>query len=135
LDAIKSICNINTATNVDLNNIKVYQKLGGTMDDIQLFKGIVFPTKGPINAPGAPTKVLNPKIAVLQFCISSPKTNMENNVVVSDYAQIDQILKEERQYIMKIVKQIVKAGANVILLQKSILRDAINDLAIHFLSK
>ena len=36
---------------------------------------------------------------------------------------------------MKIVKQIVKAGANVILLQKSILRDAINDLAIHFLSK
>ena len=105
------------------------------MDDIQLFKGIVFPTKGPINAPGAPTKVLNPKIAVLQFCISSPKTNMENNVVVSDYAQIDQILKEERQYIMKIVKQIVKAGANVILLQKSILRDAINDLAIHFLSK
>jgi T-complex protein 1 subunit delta len=41
---------------------------------------------------------------------------MENNVVVSDYAQIDQILKEERQYIMKIVKQIVKAGANVILL-------------------
>ena len=135
MDAIKSICNINTATNVDLNNIKVYQKLGGTMDDIQLFKGIVFPTKGPINAPGAPTKVLNPKIAVLQFCISSPKTNMENNVVVSDYAQIDQILKEERQYIMKIVKQIVKAGANVILLQKSILRDAINDLAIHFLSK
>lgn len=60
---------------------------------------------------------------------------MENNVVVSDYAQIDQILKEERQYIMKIVKQIVKAGANVILLQKSILRDSINDLAIHFLSK
>jgi T-complex protein 1 subunit delta len=59
---------------------------------------------------------MNPKIAVLQFCISSPKTNMENNVVVSDYAQIDQILKEERQYIMKIVKQIVKAGANVILL-------------------
>lgn len=60
---------------------------------------------------------------------------MENKVVVSDYNQIDQILKEERQYIMKIVKQIVKAGVNVILLQKSILRDAINDLAIHFLSK
>lgn len=56
------------------------------MDDIQLFKGVVFPNKGPISAPGAPSKVLSPKIAVLQFCLSSPKTNMENNVVVSDYA-------------------------------------------------
>mgnify|MGYP000877138004 CR=1 FL=1 len=36
---------------------------------------------------------------------------------------------------MKIVKQIVKAGANVILLQKSILRDSVNDLAIHYLTK
>lgn len=89
----------------------------------------------PVSAPGSLTKVQNPKIAVLQFCISSPKTNMENNVVISDYAQIDQILKEERLYIMKIVKQIVKAGANVILVQKSILRDALNDLAIHYLTK
>ena len=36
---------------------------------------------------------------------------------------------------MKIVKQIVKAGANVVLIQKSILRDAVNDLAIHYLAK
>lgn len=35
------------------------------MDDIQLFKGVVFPNKGPISAPGAPSKVLSPKIAVL----------------------------------------------------------------------
>lgn len=56
-------------------------------------------------------------------------------MVISDYAQIDQILKEERLYIMRIVKQIVKAGANVVLIQKSILRDAVNDLAIHYLTK
>lgn len=105
------------------------------MEDIQLFKGVIFTNKMPINAPGSLSKVLNPKIAVLQFCISSPKTNMENNVVISDYSQIDQILKEERLYIMRIVKQIVKAGANVVLIQKSILRDAVNDLAIHYLTK
>lgn len=40
----------------------------------------------PVSAPGSLTKVLNPKVAVLQFCISSPKTNMENNVVITDYA-------------------------------------------------
>jgi len=33
------------------------------------------------------------------------------------------------------VKQIEKSGANVLLLQKSILRDAVNDLSLHFLAK
>lgn len=56
-------------------------------------------------------------------------------MVVSDYSQIDRILKEERKYIIQIVKKIVKSGANVILLQKSILRDALNELAVHYLSK
>jgi chaperonin GroEL (HSP60 family) len=32
-------------------------------------------------------------------------------------------------------KQIKKAGCNVLLLQKSILRDAVNDLSLHFLAK
>ncbi len=47
---------------------------------------------------------------------------MENQVVVSDYAQMDRVLKEERQYILNIVKQIKKANCNVLLIQKSILR-------------
>ena len=60
---------------------------------------------------------------------------MENNVVVSDYTQMDRVLREERQYILNIVKKIKKAGCNVLLIQKSILRDALNDLAGHFLAK
>lgn len=55
--------------------------------------------------------------------------------MVSDFAQIDRILKEERKHVLGIVKKIVKSGANVLLVQKSILRDALSDLAIHFLSK
>jgi hypothetical protein len=34
-----------------------------------------------------------PAIALLQFQISPPKTDIENNVVISDYAQMDRILK------------------------------------------
>ena len=33
------------------------------------------------------------------------------------------------------VKKIAKSGVNVLLIQKSILRDAINELAMHFLKK
>ena len=60
---------------------------------------------------------------------------MDNQVVVNDYAQMDRLLKEEHQYILNICKAIKKAGCNVLLIQKSILRDAVNDLALHFLAK
>jgi len=75
------------------------------------------------------------KIGLIQFQISPPKTNMENQVVISDYAQMDRALKEERNYILDICKQIKNAGCNVLLLQKSILRDAITDIGLHFFSK
>lgn len=47
---------------------------------------------------------------------------MDNNVVVSDYSQMDRVLREESQYILDICKTIKKAGCNVLLIQKSILR-------------
>ena len=62
--------------------------------------------------------------------------NIQNiQVIVSDYAAMDRVLREERAYILDIVKQIKKAGCNVLLIQKSILRDAISDLALHFFDK
>lgn len=47
---------------------------------------------------------------------------MDNSVIVSDYAQMDRVLREERQYILDIIKKIKKAGYNVLLIQKSVLR-------------
>ena len=43
-------------------------------------------------------------------------------MIVSDYAAMDRVLKEERAYILNIVKQIKKSGCNVLLVQKSVLR-------------
>ena len=135
LRAIKRVVDINTATNVDLSDIRLVKKLGGTMEDIELVDGLIFPHNRPSASAGGPTKIQKPKIALLQFCLSSPKTDIENNITVSDYAQIDRILKEERKYVLELVKKIVASGANVLLIQKSILRDAVNDLALHFLAK
>ena len=55
--------------------------------------------------------------------------------MVNDYRQMDKILKEERTYLLDIVKKIKKAKCNVLFIQKSILRDAVNDLSLHFLAK
>jgi len=53
---------------------------------------------------------------------------MDNQIVVSDYAQMDRVLREERAYILNLVKQIKKAGCNVLLIQKSILRYVNTDI-------
>ena len=50
---------------------------------------------------------------------------MENQVIVSDYTQMDRVLREERNYILDIVKKIKKVGCNVLLIQKSILRSGV----------
>lgn len=60
---------------------------------------------------------------------------MDNQIIVNDYRQMDKILKEERQYLLDLCKKIKKSGCNVLFIQKSILRDAVNDLSLHFLSK
>jgi T-complex protein 1 subunit delta len=122
-------------TNVDLNQIKVSMKLGGTVDDSELIDGLCFTNNKVSHFAGGPTRVENAKIGLIQFCLSAPKTDLENNVVVNDYTAMDRILKEERKYIVNLVKKIVATGCNVLLIQKSILRDAVNDLALHFLAK
>lgn len=135
LEAIKRVVDIKTATNVDLKDIKIVKKLGGTIEDTELVNGLVFADQRPSSAAGGPTKIVKPKIAVLQFVLSSPKTDVESQIAVTDYNQIDKILKEERAYMLNLVKQIAACGANVLLIQKSILRDAVNELALHFLAK
>merc|ERR1712004_286710 len=131
VDAVTKVIDPASDSNVDLRDIKIIKKLGGTVEDTELCEGLMIDSK----AQGSTAKVEKAKIGLIQFCISPPKTDMENQVVVSDYSQMDRVLREERQYILNIVKQIKKAGCNVLLIQKSILRDAISDLAVHFLNK
>lgn len=46
---------------------------------------------------------------------------------------MDRVYKEERNYILSMVKKIKATGCNVLLIQKSILRDAVTDLSLHYL--
>ena len=46
-----------TATNVDLNDIRIVKKLGGTIDDTELIEGLVFDKVKPSTAGRGPTKI------------------------------------------------------------------------------
>jgi len=120
---------------IDLRDVKVSKLIGGTIEDTEMIDGLVFTHNKISHSAGGPSRIENPKIALIQFCVSSPKTDMENTVVVNEYTAMDRILKEERKYIIDIVKKIKASGCNLLLVQKSILRDATNDLSLHFLAK
>jgi len=134
VNSIYHVIDPKTSTNVDLNDIKVIKKLGGTVEDTELVEGLVFAQHASHSA-GGPTRVKDAKIGLIQFCVSPPKTNMESSVIVSDYQQMDRILKDERKYLLDICNKIKKSGCNVLLIQKSILRDAVTDMSLHFLAK
>lgn len=132
-DAVNKIRNKDN-NQIDLNDIKTCCKLGATVDESEMIDGMVLSQKISSRAGGI-DRVDKAKIGLIQFCLSPPKTDMEQNVVVNDYTAMDRILKEERKYLLKLVKQISQTGCNVLLIQKSILRDAVTDVALHFLAK
>ena len=104
------------------------------IDDSEMVDGLVLSQQA-VKSAGGPTRMEKAKIGLIQFQLSPPKPDMENQIVVNDYRQMDKILKEERTYLLNMVKKIKRSKCNVLLIQKSILRDAVNDLSLHFLYK
>jgi len=133
VDSVKRLAT-EASTNVDLRDIRIVKKVGGTIDDTELVDGVAL-NQNVNTAAGGPTRIEKAKIGLIQFQLSAPKPDMDNQIVVNDYRQMDKILKEERQYLLNLCKTIKKTGCNVLLIQKSILRDAVNDLSLHFLAK
>ncbi|CAN1344808.1 T-complex protein 1 subunit delta [Linum perenne] len=120
VDAVLTVVDPDKPSMVDLKDIKIVKKLGGTVDDTEMVKGLVFDKKVS-HASGGLTRVENAKIAVIQFQISPPKTDIEQSIV--------------RNYILGMIKKIKSTGCNVLLIQKSILRDAVTELSLHYLAK
>lgn len=122
------------ARDVDLKDVRVVSMVGGTVEDTELVPGLVL-TQHASHAAGGPGKVTAAKIGLIQFQLSAPKTNMENAIVVDNYAMLDRLLKQERAHVLEMVKTVKATGCNVLLVQKSILRDAVSDLALAYLAK
>lgn len=134
VDAVLQVIDPKTATSVDLRDVRVVAKLGGTVEDTTLVDGVVFRQHVNKSAAG-PSRMENVKIGLIQFQLSAPKTDMEQQIIISDNAAIDRLAREEKKYILKMVKKIAKTGCNLLLIQKSILRDAVNVLSLHYLAK
>jgi T-complex protein 1 subunit delta len=64
-----------TSSNVDLRDIRLVKKVGGTIDDTELIEGLALHQPVMSNA-GGPTRMEKAKIGLIQFQLSSPKPDV-----------------------------------------------------------
>jgi len=113
---------------VDLDNIQLIKKQGGSMSDTQLIEGVIV-DKEKVHS-GMPTRVEDPKIALLDAALEIKKTEIDAKIEINDPSQLNAFLQEEENMLRRMVEQVKKSGANVLLCQKGI-----DDLAQHLLAK
>lgn len=113
---------------VNIDNIKVEKKAGGSVSDSQIVSGIVL-DKEVVNS-GMPKKVENAKIALISAPLEIEKTEFEAKINISDPNQIRSFMEEEDKILRDMVEKIKSAKANVVLCQKGM-----DDIVQHYLAK
>ncbi len=129
VDATKQVAEkTGSGLRVDLDDIKVEKKAGGSIRDTKLIKGIVL-DKEVVHA-GMPKKVESAKIALVNSALEIEKTEMSAEIRITDPQQMQMFLEEENRMLKSMVDKIKSSGANVVLCQKGI-----DDIAQHYLAK
>ena len=113
---------------VDLDNIKIEKKTGGSIQDTQIVKGIVLDKE--IVHSGMPTRIENAKIALINSALEIEKTELSAEIRITDPTQMQMFLEEENRMLKTIVDKLHDIGCNVLICQKGI-----DDIAQHYLSK
>ncbi|MEM2509005.1 MAG: thermosome subunit beta [Candidatus Thermoplasmatota archaeon] len=127
--AVKSVAEkINGKIKVDIDNIKVEKKQGGSVENTELINGIIL-DKERVH-PDMPVIVKDAKILLLNNALEVKKTEVDAQIRISDPSQLQKFLEEEEAMIRNMVEKIKKSGANVVICQKGI-----DDLAQHYLAK
>lgn len=131
VDATQLVADINEKTKalkVDLDNIKVEKKAGGSIHDTSLIRGIVLDKE--VVHSGMSKRIEKAKIALINSPLEIEKTEMSAEIRISDPQQMQMFLEEENNMLRAMVEKIKTSGANVLLCQKGI-----DDIAQHYLAK
>ncbi len=113
---------------VDTDNIKVEKKIGGSVEDSKLIKGIII-DKERVHS-GMPERVKNAKIALLATAMEVKETETDAEIRITDPEMLQRFIEQEEGMLKKMVDKIKSVGATVVFCQKGI-----DDLAQHYLAK
>ncbi len=113
---------------VDIDNIKIEKKVGHSVDDCELIKGIVIDKNKAHH--NMPNRVKDARIALITRPIEFSKMELEAEIKISTPGELAQYLDREEQIVKDIVDRIAASGTNVVLCSLGI-----DDIAQHFLTK
>ena len=129
IDAVSGVAEeIHGNYRIDIDDIKVEKKAGGSIKDTKLIKGIILDKE--VVHGGMPKHVKNAKIALLNAPLEIEKTEFDAKINIDSPEQMKMFLDEENRMLQTMVDQIVGAGANTVICQKGI-----DDIAQHYLAK
>ncbi len=127
--AVKSVADEGDGkVKVDVDNIKVEKKHGGSVEDTELIEGVII-DKERVH-PRMPKSVKNAKIALIDAPLEIKKTEIDAKINITDPNQMQAFLDQEERMLKEMVDKIKATGANVVFCQKGI-----DDMAQHFLAK
>ena len=115
-------------TVVDVDQIKVEKRHGGTVSDTELIEGIVLDKER--GHPRMPTELSGAKLALLNSSLEIKKTEIESKINIKTPTQIQSFLDEEDKSFRRMVEAVKASGANVVVCQKGI-----DDVVLHYLAK
>jgi thermosome len=113
---------------VDIDNIKVDKKPGGSIDDTSLVRGMILDKE--VAHAAMPKRIEDAKIALVNSPLEIEKTEIDAKISISSPEQIQSFMDEENRILKNMVDKVISAGANILVCQKGI-----DDLAQHYLSK
>jgi thermosome len=113
---------------VDIDDVKVEKKAGGSLRDTKLIKGIVLDKE--VVHGGMPKRVEKAKIALVNSALEIEKTEFDAKININSPDQMKMFLEEENKMLKSMVDKIISSGANVAICQKGI-----DDVAQHYLAK
>src|SRR3990170_4779014 len=129
VNAVLSVVNTeNGKHTVDVEDIKVEKKVGGSVEDSLLIEGMVI-DKERVHT-NMPKKVKDAKILLLNEALEIKKTEVDAEIQIKSPDQLQLFLDQEEQMLHDMVTKVLDSGANVVFVQKGI-----DDIAQHYLAK
>jgi len=126
--AVKAVKAVEQDGKVDLDDIKLEKKEGGSLEDSEIVEGITI-DKEVVHA-GMPKKVGNARIALINAAVEVEKTETDAKINISSPEQLQMFLDQEEKILKEMADNIANSGATVLFCQKGI-----DDLAQHYLAK
>ncbi len=113
---------------VDVKNIKVEKKQGGSMADTELVRGIVLDQK--IAHSGMPRRVEKARIALLNWPFEVEQGEFNAMITIRKASQVRQFLDQQTEMFRQMIEKLKSVGVNVLICQAKI-----DDMAQHFLAQ